>query len=138
MGWRSTKVDHPLAAERVRNMKRRMLTRLALYVLQAVLWSGAMLMGLAILGGMAYLRDASKHAYADVQPEIFTILKNEIILAGLGATFLFWIGTVRTYMARNRDAEQGSYPISQPSLKALKQPRQARFQTLGDLLKIHE
>ena len=81
------------------------LRKLAFYVLQALLASGAILIGIAILGGMFYLHDASKHAYVDVQSEILSILKNEIILVGVGTSFLFWIGTVRTYMARKIEKE---------------------------------
>lgn len=86
-------------------MSSRKLVKFALYALQAVLWSGAILIGLAILGGLAYLHDASKHAFSDVQSEILLILRNEIIFVGVATTLLFWIGTVRTYMAR-REAEQ--------------------------------
>ena len=95
-------------------MNRRLLTKLALYVLQALLWSGAIFLGLAILGGLAYLHDASKHAFADVQSEILTILRNEIIMVGVGTSFLFWIGTVRTYIAGNRGADLKGQTMSQP------------------------
>jgi hypothetical protein len=95
-------------------MSSQSLRKFALYVLQALLWSGAILIGLASLGGMAYLHDASKHALADVQSEILLILRNEIIFVGVGTSFLFWIGTVRTYMTRNRVAEQRKQTISQP------------------------
>ena len=106
-GWRSTERMAPsLAAEGVRRMSSRKLVKFALYALQAVLWSGAILIGLAILGGLAYLHDASKHAFSDVQSEILLILRNEIIFIGVATTLLFWIGTIRTYMARNREGEQ--------------------------------
>jgi hypothetical protein len=81
------------------------LGKLALYVLEALLWVGVLWTGVAILGGMIYLREASKIDYADMWSEIFSILKNEIILATVGTLFLFGIGTLRTYMKRNREAE---------------------------------
>jgi hypothetical protein len=86
---------------------------LALYFLQAFLWIGAIYMGVAIFGGMAYLHDASKIDYADVRPKMFSILRTEIILAGVGASFLFGIGTVRTYLAR-RGPELRKQTIRQP------------------------
>ena len=82
------------------------LKKLALYVLQALLWIGAIYMGMAILGGILYLQEASKIDYADMRPEIFDILKTESILVGLGTLLLFWVGSVRTYLARDRKAEQ--------------------------------
>ena len=86
---------------------------LAMYFLQAILWIGAILMGFAIFGGMAYLHDASKHAYPDVRSEIFSILRNEIIVASLGAAFLFGIGAVRTYLARSGAEQKKGQTISQ-------------------------
>jgi hypothetical protein len=86
---------------------------LALYFLQALLWIGAIYMGVAIFGGMAYLHDASKIDYADMRPKMFSILRTEIMLASLGASFLFGIGAVRTYLARS-GPEQRKQTISQP------------------------
>jgi hypothetical protein len=81
-------------------MNSQTLKKLALYVLQALLWIGAIMTGVAIFGGMCYLHEASKHDYAAARSAIFSILKNEIILAALGASFLVRIGTVRTHIAR--------------------------------------
>jgi hypothetical protein len=76
------------------------LKRFALYALQAILWGTAMLIGLAILGGLTYFHEATRNQYEDMWSEIRQILRNEMILVGLGTTLLFWIGTVRTYMTR--------------------------------------
>ncbi len=84
------------------------LKRLALYVLQASLWIGAIYLGMAILGGITYLHEASKIDYADMRPEIFDILKTESILVGIATLLLFWIGSVRTYLARNRKTVRGT------------------------------
>jgi len=85
-------------------MSSQALRNLALYVLQALLWIGVLLTGVAIFGGMVYLHEASRFDYAGM----FSILRNEIILAALGTSFLFGIGAVRAYMARNREDEQGT------------------------------
>ncbi len=93
------------------------LKKLALYVLQAFLCVGAIYMGMAILGGILYLHEASKIDYADMRPEIFDILKTESILVGLGTLLLFWVGSVRTYLARNGKAERRRTDDQQASLK---------------------
>ncbi len=87
-------------------MTRQKLTRLALYGLQALLWFGVISAALAILGGMSYLDEASRSGDEDMWSEVFRILKNVTILVALATSFLYWIGTVRTYMARKWKAEQ--------------------------------
>jgi hypothetical protein len=99
-------------------MNARKLGNLALYALQALLWIGAALTALAIFGGITYLHEASRHQYEDVRPEIYQIVKNEIILGGLGTSCLFGIGAVRTFTAGLRGAGRKEEPMpsqSQPS-----------------------
>lgn len=82
------------------------LRKLALYLLQALLWGGAILAAFAIFGGITYLHEASRHAFTDMRSEIFAIFRTESILVFVGTSLLFGIGAIRTYMARNRAAEQ--------------------------------
>jgi hypothetical protein len=96
------------------HMSSRKLGKLALSVLQAFLGIGAIWIGVAIIGGMFYLDDASKIGdYADRRSQTFWILRNEIIFVGVGTLLLFGIGTIRTYMARNREAEQRKQTMNQ-------------------------
>ena len=66
-------------------------------------------MGLGILGGITYLHEAAKIDHADMWSETFSILRREIILVCVITSLLFWIGTLRTYMARIRVAELRKY-----------------------------
>ena len=95
-----------LAAEGVRRMSSRKLVKFALYALQALLGAGAILAAIAFLGGLTYLVEAQRNAYSDMRSEILQIFRTESVLVVVGTTLLFWIGTVRTYMARNREGEQ--------------------------------
>jgi hypothetical protein len=84
----------------------RKLRRTALYALQALLWSGVMFTFNAILGGMMYLNDASRMGHRYMGPEIPRILWDELVLGFLTALLLFWIGSVRTYLKKVREAGQ--------------------------------
>jgi len=95
-------------------MSSRTLKKLALYALQALLGVGVIVVALAVIGGISYLNEASRHGYAEMRSEILRILRNESIFVGLGTLLLFLIGTVRTYLARVRGAEQGRQTISLP------------------------
>ena len=95
-------------------MSSRKLVKFALYALQALLGAGAILAAIAFLGGLTYLVEAQRHAYSDMWSEILQIFRTESVLVVVGATLLFWIGTVRTHMARNREGEQRRQAISQP------------------------
>lgn len=128
MGRDSTSIESSLTAEKA-DMSLRKLAKFALYALQASLAIGAIWIGIAILGGMFYLQDASKIDYADMRSEIFTILRNESILVGVGTTFLFGIGIVRTFMARNREAERRKGSISILERPALDPYRSSGRQT---------
>ena len=87
-------------------MSSRKLVKFALYALQALLGAGALLATIAFIGGLTYLVEAQRNAYSDMWSEISQIFRTESVLVVVGTTLLFWIGTVRTYMARNREAEQ--------------------------------
>ncbi len=96
-------------------MNRRLLTKLALYVLQALLGAGAILAAIAFLGGLTYLVEAQRNANSDMWSEILQIFRTESVLVVVGTALLFWIGTVRTYMARIRGTElRKTKTISQP------------------------
>ena len=74
--------------------------KFALYALQALLGAGAILAAIAFLGGLTYLVEAQRNAYSDMWSEILQIFRTESVLVVFGTSFLLWIGTVRTYMAR--------------------------------------
>ena len=67
------------------------LKKLALYVLQAFLCVGAIYMGMAILGGILYLHEASKIDYADMRPEILRFEDRE---------HLGWFGHIASFLGR--------------------------------------
>ena len=75
-------------------------------VLQIVLWMGALWSVYAILvDAPRLLREDSANYDVNKWPlflDIFIVM----LFAGMAATFLFAIGTVRTKMARKRQAEQ--------------------------------
>ena len=93
-------------------MNSRKLSTLALYLLQAILWLGALTMGAAILGGMFFLTDASRKSYGEMRSETLHILKNEFILIALATLFLFGIGSVRTYLKNMRETGQRKQSMS--------------------------
>lgn len=81
-------------------MSSRKLAKFALYALQALLAAGAMLITLAILGGIVYLHEASRHQLMDVWSDVSGILRTESVLVFVGTSLLFAIGTTRIYLAR--------------------------------------
>jgi hypothetical protein len=82
----------------VTNINSGKLSRIAMYALQVILWSGVTFTFMGILGGMMYLNDASRMGHRYMGPEIPRIVWDELVLGFLTTLLLFWIGSVRTYL----------------------------------------
>lgn len=86
-------------------MSSRKLAKFALYALQALLAAGVILISIAFVGGLFYIHDFSRHQIEDVGSEVFQFLRTESVLIFVGTSLLFGIGTIRTYLVRNRETE---------------------------------
>lgn len=75
-----------------------------MYALMALLSGAALYATAAIIGGLLYLNDASRHSIDEMWSESLPILRTESALVFVVTLFLFWIGSVRTYLKRTREA----------------------------------